>query len=202
MKPAVDFVITSYRPETDESNMTIDTETFKLGMRRLAAGVCLITTRCNDGSWRGMTATAVCSVSAAPPTLLCCINRRNSTYEAIGISAVFAVNVLSLDNRDLADRFASPLSAQEKFAAGLWREGSTGAPLLEGALAVFDCRVSQTLGSGTHGIVLGEIQSVVVRTAAAKPLLYAHGAYGGFASYAAASDLESLWIPGWCHEPP
>lgn len=181
--------------------MAADADSFKLGMRRLAAGVCLITTRCGDGSRRGMTATAVCSVSAAPPTLLCCINRSNSTYEALCASGVFAVNVLSLDNRSLADLFASPVPAEEKFAAGLWHEGVTGAPMLESGLAVFDCRVSQTADGGTHGIVFGEIQTVTVRTVAAKPLLYAHGAYGGFASFAEASDLESLWIPGWNHEP-
>lgn len=181
--------------------MAADLESFKLGMRRLAAGVSLITTQCTDGSRRGMTATAVCSVSTAPPTLLCCINRNNSTYEAIRAAGLFAVNVLSIDNRHLADLFARPISPEEKFAAGLWRSEMTGAPLLESALAAFDCRTSQTVAVGTHGIVFGEIQAIRVREVAAKPLLYAHGAYGGFASFAEANELESLWIPGWDYEP-
>ncbi len=181
--------------------MATDQDTFKLGMRRLPAGVCLITTRCADGSRRGMTATAVCSVSAAPPTLLCCINRRNLTYEAIRDSATFAVNVLSLEDRPLADLFASPVSAEEKFASGLWRSQVTGAPLLESALAAFDCSVSRDVAVGTHGILFGLIEDVSVRHAAAKPLLYVHGAYGGFHSYAEARELESLWIPSWDYEP-
>jgi len=181
--------------------MATDLTSFKIGMRRLAAGVCLITTVCADGSRRGMTATAVCSVSAAPPTLLCCINRSNSSYDAIRTSGFFAVNVLSLEDRPLADLFARPVSPEEKFASGLWRQQVTGAPLLESAMAAFDCRVSQDVAVSTHGILFGEIQAVQVREVNSKPLLYVHGGYGGFASLAQANDLESLWIPTWDYEP-
>ena len=181
--------------------MAMDLDTFKLGMRRLAAGVCLITTICADGSRRGMTATAVCSVSASPPTLLCCINRSNSTYDAIRSSGIFAVNILSLEDRPLADLFARPVPPEEKFASGLWQRQDNGAPLLDSALAAFDCRVSQDVAIGTHGILFGEIQAVQVRTTEAKPLLYVHGAYGAFASFAQANDLESFWNPTWEYEP-
>jgi flavin reductase len=179
----------------------IDPATFRLGMRRLAAAVSLITTELDDGTRRGMTATAVCSVSMHPPTLLCCINRSNASYEAITRAGRFAVNVLALEDRGLADLFARPVSTQEKFGAGLWRRLSTGAPVLESALASFDCRLSQDVAVGTHGILFGEIHAVTVRGEAAKPLLYAHGGYGGFASAAQASELESLWIPQWDYEP-
>lgn len=181
--------------------MAVDPEAFKLGMRRLAAGVCLITTQCPDGTRRGMTATAVCSVSANPAVLLCCINRRNSSYDAIHQSRVFAINVLSMEDRPLADLFAQPIPAEQKFAPALWQTRVTGAPMLESALAAFDCRVGQDVVVGTHGILFGEIQDVTVRKGAAKPLVYAHGGYGGFASFAEANDLDSLWIPGWNYEP-
>jgi flavin reductase (DIM6/NTAB) family NADH-FMN oxidoreductase RutF len=179
----------------------IDPESFKLGMRRLAAGVCIITTACADGSRKGMTATAVCSVSMTPPTLLCCINRSNSSYEAISRSGIFAINILSLADRPLADLFARPVPPEQKFQSGLWHTLATDAPVLESALASFDCRVSQDVAVGTHGILFGAIQAVAVRRAAAKPLLYSHGAYGGFSSLAEANDLESLWIPTWDYEP-
>ncbi|HVW70575.1 MAG TPA: flavin reductase family protein [Steroidobacteraceae bacterium] len=181
--------------------MPIDPDSFKLGMRRLAASVCLITTQCTDGTRKGMTATAVCSVSMSPPTLLCCINRSNSSYEAIRQSGIFAVNILCVDDRPLADLFARPVPATEKFASGLWRIQSTGAPMLESALVAFDCALSQEVAVGTHGILFGEIQAVTTRKVAGKPLLYAHGAYGGFASMAEANDLAGLWIPTWDYEP-
>jgi flavin reductase (DIM6/NTAB) family NADH-FMN oxidoreductase RutF len=181
--------------------MPIDADSFKFGMRRLAAGVCLITTEEPEGTRSGMTATAVCSVSAEPPTLLCCINRQNASYAMIRRAGVFAVNVLALDDRPLADQFARPVPSSDKFSLGLWRRLITPAPILESALVAFDCTLAQSVEVGTHGILFGEIRAVHTRAVAAKPLLYAHGSYGGFASIAAASDLESLWIPTWNHEP-
>jgi flavin reductase (DIM6/NTAB) family NADH-FMN oxidoreductase RutF len=95
----------------------------------------------------------------------------------------------------------APVPSSEKFSLGLWRHLETSAPILESALAGFDCKLSRAVEIGTHGIIFGEIQAVHTRTVATKPLLYAHGSYGGFASIAAASDLPSLWIPMWTHEP-
>jgi flavin reductase len=181
-------------------SIPIDAETFRVGMRRLAASVSLITTELPNGSRRGMTATAVCSVSMHPPTLLCCINRSKSSYEAILASRVFAVNVLSLDDRLLADTFARSVPPAEKFSLGLWRRVITGAPVLESAVASFDCRVSQHVSVGTHGILFGEIYAVTVRSSAAKPLIYAHGAYGAFMATGEGSDAGSLWVPTWDYE--
>jgi flavin reductase (NADH)/flavin reductase len=148
-----------------------------------------------------MTATAVCSVSAEPPILLCCINRQSASYQGVLRAGSFGVNVLAIDDRQLADLFAKPSSTEEKFSVGLWRRLTTNAPILESALVGFDCRVSRSVEVGTHGIFLGEVVNVQLRPVAAKPLLYGHGAYGGFASVAAASELESLWIPTWTTPP-
>ena len=181
--------------------MAIDATAFRNGMRRLAAGVCIITTEDAAGLRTGMTATAVCSVSAEPPTLLCCINRQNISYATILRAGVFGVNVLAMDDRPLADQFARPLPSSEKFALGIWRRLVTSSPILESALAGFDCKVTSSVEVGTHGIIFGEIQDIHARPVAAKPLLYGHGAYGGFASEAAANELESLWIPTWTTPP-
>ena len=177
--------------------MAIDSDSFKVAMRRLAGHVCLITTAGPGGTRAGMTATAVCSVSAEPPTLLICVNRQSTSHAAISANRVFAVNVLALEDRPLADRFATGLPSEEKFAEGVWTTQATGAPMLEGALAAFDCRIAQAVDVGTHGILFGAIETVHVRKAAAKPLLYAQGAYGGFSSFSAASHAELLWMPSW-----
>lgn len=162
--------------------MTIDLDTFRFGMRRLASGVCIITTMTEDDERWGATATAVCSVCADPPTLLCCLNQRSSTHDAIRASGRLAVNVLSLEDRLLADRFASPIRPAEKFEGGQWLAGETGAPLLRTALVSFDCRLVKAVDLGTHGIFFGEIAGVWRRDDEARPLLYASGAYGGFAA--------------------
>jgi flavin reductase (DIM6/NTAB) family NADH-FMN oxidoreductase RutF len=181
--------------------MALDPQAFRNAMRRLAAGVCLITSEDSAGLRTGMTATAVCSVSAEPPILLCCINRQSNSYPAILRAGIFGVNVLAIDDRPLADQFARPLAAEEKYLLGLWRRLQTGAPILESALAGFDCRVSSSVEVGTHGIIFGEIVALQLRPVAANPLLYGHGAYGGFSSVAAASELDSLWIPTWTTPP-
>jgi flavin reductase (DIM6/NTAB) family NADH-FMN oxidoreductase RutF len=176
--------------------MPVDALAFRLAMRRLAAGVCLITTEAPDGTRCGLTATAVCSVSAQPPTLLCCINRQSASHKAIVGNKIFAVNVLALDDRSLADQFAKPIPSADKFAGGLWTRLETYAPVLESALASFDCRLSHSVEVGTHAILFGEILAAQVRSAMAKPLLYAHGGYGHFASVT-ANELHDLWMPTW-----
>jgi flavin reductase (NADH)/flavin reductase len=166
-------------------------------MRRLAGHVCLVTTTRSSGERAGLTATAVCSVSAEPPTILICINRQNSTHPVIRESKIFAVNVLALEDQELANRFASRIAGEERFNEGLWTTLETGAPVLESALVSFDCRISQAIEVGTHGIVFGAIEAIRVRQAEAKPLLYVHGAYGGFASAGASMSPEVLGMPTW-----
>jgi flavin reductase (DIM6/NTAB) family NADH-FMN oxidoreductase RutF len=161
------------------NNMAVDPESYKSGMRCLAASVCIVTTVGADGRRSGLTATAVCSVSLAPPTLLCCVNRQSGSYSAIHEAGVFAVNVLSAKDRHLAERFAGSVSGEARFAEGRWSTLHTGAPILGSALASFDCRISQAVELPTHGILFGEIEAVKLG-AAAGPLLYAHGDYGDF----------------------
>lgn len=160
--------------------MRIDESTFKAGMRCLSAGVNIITSTAPDGQRYGMTATAVCSVSADPPTMLVCVNTRNSSLEAIRASGAFAVNVLASSDQPVASAFAREQAPEQKFAAGTWRQLHTGAPVLDSALVSFDCRVVKAERVGTHEVVFGEIVAVHVGEAQRAPLLYAQGAYGTF----------------------
>jgi flavin reductase (DIM6/NTAB) family NADH-FMN oxidoreductase RutF len=158
--------------------MTIDIGAFKTGMRHLAASVCLITTH-HSGERGGLTATAVCSVSADPPQILVCVNRSASAHPLIVASRVFAVNVLAPCHRPIAERFAGMdgVEGDARFAdLGDWRTLATGAPVLGGCPVTFDCRVVHTTVAGTHTIVIGEIIDVVLDTAN-MPLLYAGGAF-------------------------
>jgi flavin reductase (DIM6/NTAB) family NADH-FMN oxidoreductase RutF len=158
-----------------------DAEAFKAGMRHLAAHVCLITTVGPDGARRGLTATAVCSVSADPPTLLCCVNRQIAPFAAIRESGIFAVNVLGVQDLELAERFAGEIQGEARFDIGNWIAVATGAPALESALTTFDCRMTRLEEVATHGILFGEIQAIRSRGSNAEPLLYSHGTFGAFA---------------------
>jgi len=158
-----------------------DAQVFRSGMRHLAAHVCLITTTAPSGERLGLTATAVCSVSADPPTLLCCVNRQIPPFVAIRESGFFAVNVLGVQDLALAERFASKIHGEARFDIGDWSRLTTGAPVLETALATFDCRLTRLEEVATHGILYGEIQAIRSSAEKAGQLLYAHGAYGAFA---------------------
>ncbi len=152
-------------------------------MRRLAASVCLITTLNEDRSRNGLTATAVCSMTADPPTLLCCLKLTSNSYQAIEKAKMFAVNVLSTDDRAIADRFSSTLPGAEKFDLGDWKTLVTGAPVLSSAITTFDCRLTQIVEVSTHAILIGEVEEVALHPDGAKPLLYVDGAYGAFAHH-------------------
>ncbi|MGE0155051.1 MAG: flavin reductase family protein [Reyranellaceae bacterium] len=157
--------------------MTAETATFKKGMRNLAGGVTLITTCC-EGARGGLTATAVCSVSAAPPQLLVCVNKTASAHDPIGKSAIFAVNVLSTRHIALAMRFSGQdgVEGDARFSdKGAWRTLKTGAPVLADALASFDCELVKKVDVGTHTIYIGHIVDVAVCDGS--PLIYSDGLF-------------------------
>jgi flavin reductase (DIM6/NTAB) family NADH-FMN oxidoreductase RutF len=156
--------------------MSIDAAAFKKGMRHLAASVTLITTR-HDGLRGGLTATAVCSVSAEPPQILVCVNRTASAHDPIGHAKVFCVNILAPEHRKIAERFAGMdgIEGDERFnSLGEWSTMKTGAPVLKGCPVSFDCKLVAELGAGTHTIYIGEIVDIVL-DGNAVPLVYADG---------------------------
>ena len=144
-------------------------------MRRLAAGVTVITS-CLEGQRTGMTATAVCSLSASPARLLACVNLRGATYRFASASRRMAVNVLALHQEQVARDFSSADKCLDSlFADGGWCDAG-GLPVLGNAAAVFECSVEQMLVMDTHAVLIGSVARVHVSDAAA-PLLYADGAY-------------------------
>jgi flavin reductase (DIM6/NTAB) family NADH-FMN oxidoreductase RutF len=158
--------------------MSIEPAAFKKGMRHLAASVCLITTRHRELRG-GLTATAVCSVSAEPPQLLVCVNKTASAHDPIGDAGFFCVNVLSPPHRKLAERFAGMdgVEGDERFHdMGEWSSLSTGAPVLKGCPVSFDCRLVTRVAAGTHTVYIGEIVDLTL-DASASALLYADGAF-------------------------
>ena len=152
------------------------TDLFKAGMRRLASGVALITTAA-DGERAGLVATAVSSVSAAPPTLLICINQSASAHQAISASGVVCVNLLSTADQDLVDAFCRPTRRSERFTTGDWVTLDTGAPMLASSLAAFSCRVCKEVTHGSHTIFLCEVLNVHNAEPPFDPLVYLNQTY-------------------------
>ena len=158
----------------------VDAEQFKAGMRALAGAVNIITSA-NTGHRYGMTATAVCSASADPPTVLACINKLASTHGAVAKSKAFCVNVLRAEDWELSTTFSGAQSGEGRFKSRDWTRLATGAPVLIDALVSFDCRVVKKVMHGTHGIFFGQVEQVLVGKPG-KPLLYSEGQYAKLAS--------------------
>src|SRR5436853_6847479 len=118
----------------------VDAEQFRVGMRALAGAVNIITST-QAGHRYGMTATAVCSASADPPTVLACINRLATTHGAVAKSKAFCVNVLRAEDWELSSTFSGAQSGEARFKSPDWTRLATGSPVLVDGPVSFDCRV-------------------------------------------------------------
>ena len=165
----------------------VNADQFKLGMRGLAHAVNIVAAA-HGGHRYGMTATAVCSVAAEPPTLLVCLNRKSATHTGVAKSRAFSVNLLRAEDSDLSNLFSGVQSGERRFDSREWSKLATGSPVLVDALVTFDCRVVKKLAHGSHTIFLGLVQQVLFGKKG-KPLLYAEGQFAKLASLAHGEPL-------------
>jgi flavin reductase (DIM6/NTAB) family NADH-FMN oxidoreductase RutF len=155
------------------------TDAFKQAMRRMAGAVTVVTTRGPKGEWRGVTATAVCSLSVAPPALIACVNRETWVGQLAPASGVFCVNLLSRAQCAVAETFAgrSGHVAEDRFAIGEWAAHDSGAPALRNAIATFDCRLERSIDFASHVVLVGEVVRTMIGPDDSTPLLYFDGAF-------------------------
>jgi flavin reductase (DIM6/NTAB) family NADH-FMN oxidoreductase RutF len=142
-----------------------------------ATGVNVITTRGEDHTY-GMTASAFSSVSLDPPLILVCIGSTATGSEMVRRNGVFAVNILSADQEPLSRYFASKERRRgpDAFRGIPHRDGVSGSPILEGAVAYLDCAVHAVHEAGDHLIFIGEVLELGA-SADAEPLLFHGGQY-------------------------
>jgi flavin reductase (DIM6/NTAB) family NADH-FMN oxidoreductase RutF len=152
---------------------------FRQGMRQVAGAVTVVTTRGPKGERRGVTATAVCSLSVEPPSLIACINRSSWVAQFAPASGVFAINVLAADQEAIARAFAgqTALVGEDRFQVGAWRDGVTGAPLVDDCLAAFDCRLGSAVDHASHVILVGQVAQTILRAETGAPLVYVNGTF-------------------------
>jgi flavin reductase (DIM6/NTAB) family NADH-FMN oxidoreductase RutF len=117
--------------------------TFKQGMRALAGGVTVIATQDALGTYLGLTAASVTSLSTDPPSILVCVNRSSPMAEALCAGVHFSANVLSEHQTDIAHAFGGQLSC----------EGWAALPLAVGFGAPMTCRFSPDRGSASSALL-------------------------------------------------
>jgi flavin reductase (DIM6/NTAB) family NADH-FMN oxidoreductase RutF len=153
--------------------MAIDKDSFRKVLSHFAAGVTVVTTLDDERRPHGLTATAFSSVSLDPPLVLVCVDKKAETYRMFEPAGVFAVNFLSLEQRDVSQRFAK--HGGDKFTGLSWRPGGLGAPILHGTIGHVECRIKHWYDAGDHTIMVGEIETA--DSLDGEPLLHFRHAY-------------------------
>jgi flavin reductase len=161
---------TEVRPDS------VDVDTFVGAMRMQATAVNLVTSN-GPGGKTGVTVSAMTSVSAEPPLLLACVNRRSPSVAVIRQNGVFCINALSAGQSELANTFAGrPSSGQPfDFSVAEWITLTTSAPALVDAVANLDCVIHDIVEAGSHTIFIGRVVGATHRNV--KPLVYCDRTY-------------------------
>ncbi|OMG66326.1 MFS transporter [Stutzerimonas balearica] len=153
---------------------TIASADFCKAMRQLA-GACVVIASGDDRERAGLTATAVCSITAEPPRLLICVNRNVRANAVIQRAGAFSINVLGAEQEAIAKRFAGMVEGvfgEARFTEGDWRNGVTGVPVFDDALISFECRLVEQIVASTHDMFIGEVVGLAGQRGEGGPLVY------------------------------
>ena len=155
----------------------VEPRLYREAMSHFAGAVHVITTDGPHGR-RGVTVIAACSVTDDPPTVLVCLNRTKQDNDCFTQNGVFALNTLSAAQRPIADAFSglTGLSQDDRFALAEWETVASGAPVLVGAEAVFDCHLVEAKEFATHRVLFGKVTGLRIGDSF-EPLIYHHRAY-------------------------
>jgi flavin reductase (DIM6/NTAB) family NADH-FMN oxidoreductase RutF len=157
----------------------MNSDAYRALMRQQAGAVTIVAAG-EPGARAGLTATAFSSLSDVPPTVLVCVQHRSGTHARIVEARAFSVNILARDQQAVAERFSGKtgLKGEDRFTGLSWSRLMTGAPILDGALAVLDCEITETLSASTHSVFIGRVVDGRLRDGG-DPLVYVRGHYCG-----------------------
>jgi len=167
----------------EEGDPAADLRAFRRCLGQFTTGVTVMTTSV-DGRPVGVTANSFSSLSLDPPLVMWSIARTSRSFDAFAGAGHYAVNVLGVDQVALSQLFASPVD--DRFTGLDWHPSSTGAPVLPGVIALFECETQAVQDGGDHIILIGRVRRFA--RYAGNPLIYAQG------RYAVAEDHPSVIV--------
>ncbi|MDP2065334.1 MAG: flavin reductase family protein [Burkholderiaceae bacterium] len=144
---------------------------FRTALGTFATGVTIVTARSDRGDLIGLTANSFNSVSLDPPLVLWSLARAAGSMPVLSAGSHYAINILAADQKALAERFAT--KGAERWSGVTFTQGQSGAPILAGAMASFECFNRSQYEEGDHVIFVGEVERCHHRPDAS-PLLF-HG---------------------------
>ena len=136
---------------------------FRDAMASLSAAVNVITTEGEAGRC-GITATAVCSVTDTPPSVMVCINANSAMNPVFQGNGKLCINVLNHQQEEMARHFAgmTGMTMDDRFGLSCWQKGELGQPVLKGSLASLEGEISQVQTIGSHLVYLVEIRNITL----------------------------------------
>ncbi|QOI65951.1 flavin reductase (plasmid) [Arthrobacter sp. TES] len=155
----------------------VEPDSFVAAMGAVAGSVTVVATDGPGGRF-GQTVSSFCSVSADPPQVLGCLNKRSPLCAALEINQNFSINVLSETQSHIADIFAGRPRAGKPYDFGSinWTDGPNGCPLIDGATSTFSCTLDNRIAGGSHYIYVGGV--VAASRTNNPPLVYRSREYG------------------------
>jgi 3-hydroxy-9,10-secoandrosta-1,3,5(10)-triene-9,17-dione monooxygenase reductase component len=173
-------------PATD----AIESDIFRKVMGHFVTGVTVVTAFDGDQPF-GITVNALSSVSLQPPLVMVALDRRRFLTPIVRTAGRYAVCILSEDQQALSDCFAGAAvePGRDAFCGAAWHAGSTGLPLIDGAIATLECTVVETFSAGDHDLFIGRVDALANEHHHPMPLLYYRRRYLRI-ERAAASDVE------------
>ena len=150
-----------------------DSRAYRDTMGQFCTGVAIVTGN-EAGTLVGFAAQSFVSLSLSPPLIAVCPAKTSTSWPRIRALDGFAVNVLAQDQQAISDVFAQAGKAADMG----WSEASSGAPILDGALAYVECALAAEHDAGDHTIAVGSVLGFEILRPEAQPLLYFRGGYG------------------------
>ena len=150
---------------------------FVSAMRGVPGAVAIVAT-CADGERTGLAATAWNSLSADPPMLLACVNRKASAHALVQKAGAFSVSLLCKGSDELVAIFSARrgLEGAARFGSEEWLAGPLEQPMLASAVASFECRLIAAHDHGSHTILIGEVGEIR-QGQKSDAMLYVDGAF-------------------------
>ncbi len=139
--------------------MSVSPEPFRNTLAKFCTGVTIVTTKNQEGM-HGLTVNAFTSVSLDPPLILVCIQKNGLSHSSLCECETFVVNILSIEQKKLSDRFANPaMDSEDRFRDLSFRVSENGDPILADNLGHLECRVVNQFEGGDHTIFIGQVEN-------------------------------------------
>lgn len=156
----------------NDTRTTLDADLMKRVNRQFVTGVTVVTVMDGDRP-RGLAVNAFASISLDPPTVMVCVQRTSSTYESLFRATHLAINILSTDQLDVVNRFAS--KAADKFEGMDWSPNRYGSPIIARSSAHMEVEIRERLQASTHTVFICRVVDAGVSDR--HPMVYSAGRF-------------------------